>query len=309
MKALSFLAAIAFLISAHPAPAAVRVVTTLPDLAWAAREIAGSHAEVSALLKGRENPHYVDTIPDFIRRVADAQVVCIVGLDLEIGWMPKVLARSGNAQVQPGGKGYCEAGKSVKVLEIPGGPVDRSMGDIHPFGNPHFWLSPRGMAESGEAIRDALTRVDPAHAEDYRKNHVALVKRLEALLTKNRARLTRALAGRTGPVLIEYHKEFTYFLVAHGIRSAGSIEEKPGIPPSAGRIGEVALAAKAQKLKIALGGDYAPLKVMSRFTELSGIPHVRVPTSILTEGSPRTYEELQEAIVAPIEKALANGVQ
>src|SRR5262245_7336772 len=92
--------------------AKIRVITTVPDLAWAARKIGGENVDVSPLLNGTENPHYVDTVPDFIRQVADAQVVCIVGLQLEIGWMPKVLSRSGNARVQPGGAGYCETANS-----------------------------------------------------------------------------------------------------------------------------------------------------------------------------------------------------
>ena len=123
--------------------AKVKVVTTIPDLAWVAAEVGGDHVETKALLRGNENAHFVDAVPEFTRLTADADVVCIAGLDLEVGYMPAVLTRSGNAKIQPGGAGYCEAGKSVQVLEKLTTAVDRSMGDVHPAGNPHFYLSPK----------------------------------------------------------------------------------------------------------------------------------------------------------------------
>ncbi len=283
-----------------------KVVTTLTDLAWAARVIGKKHVEVTALLSGSENPHYVDTIPDFIRLVADASVVCIAGLDLEIGWMPKVLSRSGNAQVQPGGKGYCDTGSGVSVLDRPTGKVDRSMGDIHPMGNPHFWLSPKWLLEASTVIRDTLIKIDPAHTADYQNGYRELSEKLEALIATNREKLNKAFPKRQGPVVMEYHKEFSYFFDVYSLNSMGSIEEKPGVPPSAGRIAEVALAAKSAGIKVALCGEYAPEKTMRRFKEISGIPYARLQTALHSSGGIGDYIDLQNHLVDTVVKSLRN---
>lgn len=297
-----FLLALAATISF--ADSKIKVVTTTTDLAWAVREIGGDLVEVNSLLTGTENPHFVDTVPEFIRLVGEAQIVCIIGMDLEVGWIPKVLSRSGNGQVQPGGKGYCDTGSAITALEKPTGPIDRSMGDIHPAGNPHFWLNPKALGEAAGPIRDALIRVDPARLNVYTKNHKALVKTLEELLFKNRAKLAAALSKIAGPAVIEYHKEFTYLFDAYGIKSFGSIEEKPGIPPSAGRIAEVALTAKAAGVRLAIGGEFAPRKTLGRFAELSGIKSEQLPTSTQPNGKAKSYPELQNLLVNTILAAL-----
>ncbi len=286
-----------FGISAFSAP--VPVVTTMNELAWAVQEIGGANVTAKALLDGTENPHYVDAVPEFIRLVADAQVVVLVGLDLEIGWMPKVLGRSGNAQVQPGGKGYCEAGKTVSVLEKPTGDVNRSMGDVHPTGNPHFWLSPKALGEAGGAIAETLSGVDPAHAADYAKGLEAFRKKLDGIAAVNQAKL-KAAAGSSW--VIEYHKEFSYLFSQYGLKSYGSIEEKPGVLPSAGRLAQIGLAAKQAGVKVALAGDYAPKKTLERFTEVSGIPVVQVPTSVQPKGKYADYAGLQSFLVDSLVK-------
>lgn len=288
----------------------INVVTSVPDLAWVAAEIGGERVAAKPLLRGTENPHFVDAVPEFIRLVAEADIVCIVGLDLEVGYMPAVLARSGNAQVQPGGKGYCEAGKAVAVLERPTGPVDRSMGDVHPTGNPHFYLGPKALAEGAKEIAAALERVDPTNAAVYKKGLAAFAANIEALEREVAAQLkplrdAQEKAGK--PVLLEYHKEFAYFLEEYGLKSFGSIEEKPGVPPSAGHLGEIAGAAKAAGVRVVLAADYNPARTLTRFTELSGIAAAVVPTMIQPEGTFKTYAALQTHIADTLVKAAAGG--
>jgi len=280
--------------------AKVKVVTTIPDLAWVAAEVGGDYVESKALLRGNENPHFVDAVPEFTRLTADADVVCMAGLDLEVGYMPAVLTRSGNAKIQPGGPGYCEAGKFVQVLEKPTAAVDRSMGDVHPAGNPHFFLSPKALADGAKEIAAALTRVDPAHTSDYKKGLTNFAAKMDAL-DKEVVKLLNPLKSaqdKAGgkPLLIEYHREFSYFLNEYGLTSFGSIEEKPGVPPSAGRLGEIAAASKAAGIRVALAADYYPKKTLERFSELSGIKVVVVPTMIQPSGSYKTYAELQKHI-------------
>ncbi|MBP6217253.1 MAG: zinc ABC transporter substrate-binding protein [Oligoflexales bacterium] len=279
------------------------VISSIPDIAWLASEIGGIYVESKPLLKGNENPHYVDAVPEFIRLAADAQIVCMVGLDLEVGYMPAVRSRSGNAAIQLGGKGYCDAGKGVTVLDKPVGGVDRSMGDVHPTGNPHYYLSPKSMAEAAKEIEMTLSRVDPVHTADYKSSLVKLVTKLEKIGETNRAKIA-ALKLQSKNVLIEYHREFTYFLDYYGLSSLGSIEEKPGVPPSAGRIAELAISAKAAGVRFVLATDYSPAKTLKRFSELSGIPVVVVPTMIQSYAHLNSYEDVQNKIIDSIVKTV-----
>lgn len=258
--------------------AQIRVVTSLPDLARMIEEIGKNHVEVTSLLRGNEDPHFADANPDFIRQVNRADVVCVVGLDLEIGWIPKVLAKSGNAKVQPGGKGYCEAGSSVKALDIPSGPINRAMGDVHASGNPHFYLSPLAMSEASEALTRALIAARPDLASEFKKNQAELKTQLREL----HARMSKTLKEKNKGkqlLVIEYHKEFAYFLSAYEIKSTGTIEEKPGVPPSMGRLAQVALDAKKSGVQIALAASYSPEKDLKKFSDLSGIPYLKLPVS------------------------------
>jgi zinc/manganese transport system substrate-binding protein len=277
------------------ASGALKVVTTLPDLAFAASRVGGTQVEVRSLLKGRENPHFSDAVPDYIRTVANADVVCLVGLDLEVGWLPKVLARSGNAKVQTGGKGYCELGTQIEVLERPTGSLDRSMGDVHPGGNPHFWLSPIHLAQGAQAMSRIFSSLDPDHSAEYESNLKKFRQEMESLVTEGKKLLGALIAE---PMVMEYHREFSYFFWAYGLRSFGTIEEKPGVPPSAGRLAEVALSARDAKIKVALAADYQPKPLLNRFTEISGVPVVTGSLSSLD------YVTLQRFWVSALQKVL-----
>lgn len=258
------------------ATAKVSLVTTTTDLAWAAKKIGGDHVEVTSFLDGTENAHHVDAVPAFILQAANADVVCLVGLDLEIGWLPPVLARSGNAQVQPGGKGYCELGNHIESLERPVGSTDRSMGDVHPAGNPHFWLAPSYLAKGAAAIRDALIRVDSKARAHYQTNYTALETQLIAF-----ERAQKAKFERKKPKLVQYHTDFTYFMQVYSLDSVVSIEEKPGVLPSAGRLGQVAILAKSNRADLVIALTTDPSSTLSKFTELSGIPHLQLAGSLL----------------------------
>lgn len=295
---------ISILFASHSIAAPLKVVTSTTDLAWLAREIGGNHVEVTSLLRGNENPHYIDASPEFIRRVAEAQVVCIVGLDLEVGWMPKILSRSGNASVQPGGKGYCETGKAVHVIEKPTGQVDRSMGDVHPAGNPHFWLSTKHFLEAANEMTQVLSAVDVSHMADYRSALKKLNHKLVEVQQKGEKRLKPLLANVNNPILIEYHKEFSYFVSSYGMKSFGSIEEKPGVAPSAGRLAEVAQQAKLAGVRFILAADTAPKKTVERFAELSGLPIVMAPVSLQPRTGLLNYVQHQEQLVESIVKVL-----
>jgi zinc/manganese transport system substrate-binding protein len=279
----------------------LKVVTTLPDLAEVVRRVGGDAVTVEALLSGREDAHFVDAVPNFIRKVADADIVCVVGLELEMGWMPRVLPRSGNRKVQEGGQGYCEAGRAVETLDKPSGPIDRSMGDVHPSGNPHFNLSPKALAQAAGVVAQVLSQNRPKDAALFEKNLARFRQDMQTLENDIRERLKPAIElSKKQAIAIEYHKEFTYFFNLYGLRSYGSIEEKPGVPPSAARLADIATRAKNDGVKIAIGARYSPDRHFKRFSELSGIPFKQLPTAVHKEGDANSIESLQKLIADAI---------
>ncbi|WP_413558740.1 metal ABC transporter substrate-binding protein [Bdellovibrio sp. HCB209] len=290
MKKLIFLASILFSVNSW---AAIKVVATLPDIAEVVKAIGQDKVEVSSLLSGGTDPHYADARPDYILKVNRADVVCSVGLDLEIGWLPKVLEKASNAKVQSGGTGFCELGKAVKALDIPTGVINRSLGDVHAHGNPHFSLDPLKLAESGAEVVRVLSAVDAANAALYQKNYDSFKKQMETLHSQIKAKIKKVK-------VMEYHKEFTYFFNSYGLESAGSLEEKPGMPPSATRIAQVAKDAKANGVKVLFATASAPHQTLERFTELSGIPVVTVPSYVQTSGDAKTVESLQNLLLKSI---------
>src|SRR5512138_2379732 len=158
---------------APPAHAALRVVTTTEGLASIARDVAGDRATVESLSRGVQDPHFVDANPVLALKLRDADLLIDVGLELEIGWLPPLVTQSRNGRIQPGGPGRLTAASAVQVLDVPTGPVDRSRGDIHPAGNPHFLTDPRRAVQVARAIAERLGSLDPAGAEGYRARAAA----------------------------------------------------------------------------------------------------------------------------------------
>lgn len=277
------------------AEAKIKVVTTLPDIAELVAEIGAQEVEVQSLLQGSEDPHYADARPDYILKVNRADAVCMIGMDLESGWLTKVLAKSGNKKVQEGGTGFCVLGNAIKALDIPVGMLNRSLGDIHAHGNPHFNLSPLKMAEAGSEIVRVLSTIKPDKASFFQKNHESFRLRMSELqntLAKN----------LTSKKVMEYHKEFTYFFHAYNLETMGSLEEKPGMPPSAARIGLAAKIAKENKVVVLFATPSAPHKVLERFQELSGVPVVIVPAYVQTASKfpAKSIADLQNLLVKSV---------
>lgn len=257
------------------------VVTTLPELAEMVRDIGQGEVTVKSLLAGTEDAHYLDAQPNFIREVANADMVCMIGLELETSWLGKILSRSGNAAVQPGGRGFCDTGTAVTVLEKPHGALDRSAGHVHPAGNPHFNLSPIALAQAASVVHGTLVGLRPSKAALFAQGVERFKTKMAKIDSAIKAKFDAYLKRHSRPpVVLEYHKEFAYFLNAYNIQSAGAIESLPGVPPSASRLAQVALKAKQQKVTIAIGSTFCPLKHLQQFQRLSGVPYARVPTMV-----------------------------
>ena len=242
----------------------------------------------------------MDATPTFISKVANADVFCFIGMDLEVGWAPKVLSRSGNRQVQKGGKGHCETGKNVKAIQVPKGEITRAMGDVHAQGNPHYHLGISKMLEGSEVILEALISVDPKKAPVYFKNFESMKAGLQSLQKE----IFELLKPVRKANFMQYHKEFSYFFEEYGIKSLGAVEAVPGVPPSAGRIARVSFKAKRSDVKAVLGSLTSPKRVLSKINEAVGIKTLQLPLSIVKNSKYNTYESHQRFLAKSLLEAV-----
>lgn len=230
----------------------LNVVTTTEDLGALAREVGGDKVTVTALAKGYQDPHFVDPKPSFILAVSRADLLIVVGRELEIGWLPPLLTSGRNAKVQPGGAGYLDASTNVKILDIPTGQITRAMGDVHPQGNPHYWLEPGNGRRIAGVIRDKLSALMPANAAYFAGRYQDFDQRLAAA----EKRWDAALAPYKGTKIVTYHRSWPNFTERFGLNVMGYVEPKPGIPPSPSHTLELVEDMKAQGVKLIVVEPY-----------------------------------------------------
>jgi len=281
------------------AQAKLKVVATLPVFGDLTREVGGDRVEVTSLARGNQDPHFLDAKPTFAAELNRADLLVHGGLDLEIGWLPPLLVQSRNGKIQPNTPGDVNAALGIQVLEIPRVAVDRSMGDVHPLGNPHTWLDPRNGKLIAANIYQHLVKLDPEGKSYY-----------EGRLKDFLARLDRKLAdwqpvidGFRGRKILSYHKSFSYFVAWSGLEVAGTIEPKPGIPPSSRHVDELLKQIPAQDVKLIVAESFYPKKVPAYLADKAGIPYRMLPTDTEDQGV-RGYLELIDYLVREIQGAL-----
>jgi zinc/manganese transport system substrate-binding protein len=265
-RALAVLLALVLVLGAGRAGAALQVVTTTPDLAAVVKEVGGQEVEVTSLSLASQDPHFVDAKPHLALKLAKADLLVAHGLDLEIGWLPNLQTGSRNGRIQSGAEGFLDCSQFVKVLEVPTAKVDRSSGDIHPLGNPHYMLDPRQAARVTKGIADKLAALDPAHADSYRKNALAFVRKLGKAVKGWES----ALAGAKGAKVVAYHRSIVYFADWLGLDVIEYIEPKPGIPPNPHHVNHVIEEAKKNGVKVVLQEAYYPAKTSELVAKQSG---------------------------------------
>ena len=210
------------------ASAQLKVVATTEDLGSLTREIGGDKVAVTSLAKGYQDPHFVDPKPSFILAVSRADLLIVVGRELEVGWLTPLLTSSRNSKIQPGSKGYLDASLTVKILEIPTGQITRAMGDVHPLGNPHYWLDPGNGRRMAQVIRDKLSELSPNDKALFAQRYTDFDQRLAAA----EKRWDAAMAPYKGTKIVTYHRSWPNFMERFGLEVMGYVEPKPGIPPS-----------------------------------------------------------------------------
>lgn len=264
--------------------AALNVAATTPALAAIAREVGGEGTSVTSLSSSRQDPHHVDARPSLVLVLSRADLLLVNGLDLEVGWLPPLLTASRNPDVRPGARGYLDASQLVRRLDVPAAKVDRSMGDVHPGGNPHFTYDPRAGAVIARALGDRLAELDPERAGRYRDRARTLAARLESLAAEQRARLDGVPAARRK--LVAYHRSLTYLLDWLGLTEVATLEPKPGIPPDPAHVAGVLRTMRASGTGVIVQEEYHPSRTARTLAELA---KARV---VILQGGPR-FEEGQ----------------
>jgi len=233
--------------AAAPAAATLRVVASTPDVADMAQQVGGDRVAVETIARGSQDPHKVPVKPSFVTRLNRADALVVQGLRLEHAFLPALLEAARNAKILPGAPGYIDASIHVEALEVPSSQ-DRSQGDLHPLGNPHFNLDPVRAKAMARAIAEGLERVDPEGAATYR----AGLARFTALLDAKIAEWERLAAPLRGVKAVSYHRDLTYFAQRYGIELVGTIEVKPGVPATPGHLKTLLDTMQREQVKLVI---------------------------------------------------------
>lgn len=292
-----------FTLAAWPvrSAAAVRVITSLQDFASIADSVGGKRIETFSLAKGYQDPHFVEPKPSFILKLSRADLLIVAGLDLEIGYLPPMLDQSRNAKIRPGSTGFLDASVGCDILERPVGVVTRAMGDVHPFGNPHYWLDPGNGRVIARAIAAKLSALDPSGASEFRANLASF----EAKLSEGEKRWDAALQPFAGTEVVTYHNSWPNFLKRFRVKAAGFIEPKPGIPPSPSHTVELINLMIARKVPLILMEPYFDERSPRAVAQKTGAILLRFIPSVGGAPQVKDYLSLFDYDVRLLAEALA----
>ena len=288
--------------AATSASAQIRVVATTPDLAALAREIGGNAVSVVALAKPTEDPHFVDAKPSHIVTLNRADVLIEGGAELELGWLPPLLESSRNAKIGSGAPGRVVASSGIRMLEIPTS-FDRSKGDVHSLGNPHFLMDPTNVKTVARSIAARFSRVDAKSAGTYAANLARFNSRIET----KAAEWQRALAPYRGSKIVTYHKDFVYFANRFGLVIVDELEPKPGIAPSPAHLARVISDMKAQNVKVVLLQPYQNRRTAETVARRTGATVLEMPQQPGARAGTSTYFGTMDYLVNTLAAALRAG--
>jgi zinc/manganese transport system substrate-binding protein len=263
----------ALLVGAPPARADLRIVTTTPDLASLAKQVGKNHAQVTSLALYTQDPHWVDARPNLALELSRADMCVLTGLDLELGWLPTLLTGARNGAIQPGGKGYVDASEFVGKLEVPTAPVDRSMGDIHPHGNPHYLLDPRRAAKVALGLAVKMGTLDPPNQDFYRKN----ADEFAGKLTQWIKLWEKKLVWLRGKKVIGYHQSLPYLADWLGFTVPISVQPRPGIPANPAHVAHVIDLARKTDVKLIVQESWHPEQTSKLVAEQARVRLVVIP--------------------------------
>jgi len=276
--------------SGLPARAAgkIKIATATTDLAALAQEVGGDRVEVESIARGYQDPHFVEAKPSFLLKLRQADLLITVGLQLEIGWLPPLITQSGNPRIQVGAPGYVDASQFAEILEKPTGVVTRAMGDVHPFGNPHYWLDPENGRRVAKGIADKLAEMRPSDAAYFDQRFESFSQRL----TEAEKRWDAEMQPYRGRKVITYHRSWPNFLKHFQLVTMGEIEPRPGIPPTPSHTLELINMMKRENVKVILVEPYFDLKTPNSIARATGAQVVVMPPSVGGEKAITDYFKL-----------------
>ncbi len=283
--------------------AKLNVVATLPDFGAIAQEIGGDKIKVSTIARGTEDPHFVDARPSYIRVLNQADVLIEGGAELEIGWLPPLVNGARNSKILSDAPGHVILSHGIRLLEVPTGPVDRSMGDVHPLGNPHFSLDPGNGKIIAGILAETFTRLDSANASYYASN----LKKFTERLDKKLAEWAKLMEPYHGTKVVTYHKSFTYFLERFGLELVGTIEPKPGVEPSPSYINALIPRVKGAGVTLVIIEPFRPHKTPGYVAQAIGAKLLLLPDAVRGNEKVKDYFGLFDYDVAEIVAALKNS--
>ena len=279
------------LISILASPAAAKklnVVTATTDIAALAQEVGGDRISVESIAKGYQDPHFVEAKPSFLLKLRQADLLIIVGLQLEIGWLPPLITQSGNARIQVGANGYLDASQFAEILEIPTGVVTRAMGDVHPLGNPHYWLDPENGRRMAKAIQQKLSEMRPEEAAYFAQRYADFDNRLSQAEKGWEAKM----AQYRGRKVVTYHRSWPNFCERFGLDVIDYVEPRPGIPPTPSHTLEVINNMKKQNVKLILYEPYFDPRTPNSIAQAVGGEALQLLPSVGGVKEVTTYFEL-----------------
>lgn len=287
---LSILSVALGLASLPPAEAAskLNVITSVEDLAALTEEVGGDRVNVESIARGYQDPHFVEAKPSFILKLYKADLLVLVGRELEIGWLPPLIQQSRNSKIQVGAQGYLDASLHAQILEIPTGQITRAMGDVHPMGNPHYWLDPENGRIIAKDIAAKLSELQP-EGRDYFEQRLA---DFERRLTEAEKNWDARMAPYKGTKIVTYHRSFPNFADRFGLDIVGYVEPRPGIPPSPSHTLDLINEMKRLQVKLILVEPYFDLKTPNSIGRETGAKVLVFLPSVGGEKEVKTYFDL-----------------
>lgn len=290
-KILSLLTFLLVLACAQTAFAKVRVVASIPDLAAIAKEVGGERVVVESLASHAVDPHYVDPRPNLILSLNKADLLIVNGLELESSWLDPLVQQARNAKINPGGPGHFLAAEHAVLIEVPAGKLDRAEGDIHPGGNPHFYMDPVSAISIANALRTRLTKLDPEGSAAYAANAEAFTQELWRVIKQEALRFARLPEAERR--VVAYHKSLGYIFKWLGLDEVETVESKPGIPPNPKHVAEVLKTMKERDAHVIVQEDYYPSKTSETVAKLGNGKVVKLAGGTNFEAGERYVDRIK----------------
>ncbi len=298
--ALMVLAGLLLLAPVAQAADKLNVVTSTEDLAALVREVGGDKVEVEAIARGYQDPHYVEAKPSFLLKLKRADLLVAVGLQLEIGWLPPLVTQCGNGKIQPGAPGYLEAAQFAEILEVPQGQVTRAMGDVHPSGNPHFWLDPQNGLRVARGLADKLKQMQPGDTAYIEQRLQSFSQRL----AEAENRWDEQMKPFRGAKVVTYHRSWPNLAKRFGLNVVNYVEPRAGIPPTPAHLVELIALMKRENIKVILVEPYFDLKTPNSVAAQTGAKVVVLLPSVGGEKEVNDYFKLFDYDVNLLARAL-----